>query len=186
MIDITKEVKSILTKFKVDLNHPDFKDTPSRVSKMYNELLAGLGKEKDGRLILDKWFPTDANQMVVFKNHTFSLCPHHLLPVEYDIYVAYIPRRRAVGLSKIPRLCILVGNQPIIQENLTTQICKQIMETIKPKGVAVLVRGRHSCMTMRGVKQKDSSVITSALRGIFETDASAKAEFIELIKMLNN
>ncbi len=182
-IQIEEAIKKILESLGIDLNLPDFKETPERVARMYQDLFSGVGKEKEVANILQKWFPSDVNQMIVFRNKIFSLCPHHLMPVEYDVYTAYIPKGRVIGLSKMTRAIEILAKKPILQENLTTEINKQIMEYLKPKGVATIIKGRHFCMVMRGVKQIDSRVVTSDMRGIFEKDTATKAEFIEFTKM---
>lgn len=184
-IIIEKCVMMILKELGIDLSHPDFKETPQRVAKMYEDLFGGVNhKEEKIKEILSKWFPSEVDEMIVFHNHAFSLCPHHLLPVEYDIYIAYLPKRRVIGLSKIGRLVELLAKKPILQENLTVDIDKAIMKYLKPLGCATIIKGRHSCMTMRGVKQVDSKVITSDLKGVFKEDQSAKTEFLEFIKLI--
>src|SRR3990167_1724965 len=180
---IEKCIAMILKELGIDLFHPDFKETPQRVAKLYEDLFSGVNyKEEQIKEILSKWFPSEVDEMIVFHNHVFSLCPHHLLPVEYSIYTAYLPKNRVVGLSKISRLVELLAKKPIIQENLTVEINKAIMKYLKPQGSATIIKGRHSCMTMRGVKQVASKVITSDLQGVFKKDASAKTEFLEFIK----
>ena len=182
---IEKCITMILKELGIDLFHPDFKETPQRVAKLYEDLFSGVNyKEEQIKEILSKWFPSEVDEMIVFHNHVFSLCPHHLLPVEYSIYTAYLPKNRVVGLSKISRLVELLAKKPIIQENLTVEINKAIMKYLKPQGSATIIKGRHSCMTMRGVKQVDSKVITSDLQGVFKKDASAKTEFLEFIKLI--
>jgi GTP cyclohydrolase I len=182
---IEENVASILTEVGINLNQPDFQETPKRVAKLYEDLFSGVNhKEEQVEEILSKWFPSTVDEMIVFHNHAFSLCPHHLLPVEYDVYTAYLPKERVIGLSKIGRLITLLAKKPIIQENLTVGISKAIMKYLKPLGCATMIKGRHSCMTMRGVKQVDSKVITSNLQGGFVDNPSAKQEFLEFIKLL--
>jgi GTP cyclohydrolase I len=175
-------IARILQSLGIDLNDPNFKETPLRVARMYNELFEGVKKSNEAKEILEKWFPSSQDQMILFKNKIFSLCPHHLLPVEYEVHTAYIPKGRVVGLSKIGRVCELLARKPVLQEELTIEINQQIMKYLKPHGVATMVKGRHFCMVMRGVEQVQSEVITSDVRGVFRTKPEVRAEFFSLIK----
>ncbi len=179
---VANYIAKILVTLGVDLDHPDYKDTPLRVARCYAEMFEGYGKEAEVEDILKKWFPTDNDEMVVTGLRTHSLCPHHLLPVEYDIVFGYIPKGRAIGLSKIVRVCELLSKKPILQENLTTQITALFMGHLKPKGCAVTMTGQHSCMRIRGVQAESSEVVTSDLKGEFR-QPEVRAEFFQLARM---
>ncbi|MCK5293991.1 MAG: GTP cyclohydrolase I FolE, partial [Arcobacteraceae bacterium] len=111
----------------------------------------------------------------------YSTCEHHLLPIIGRVHVAYIPDGKVVGLSKIPRVVNVFARRMQIQEQLTEQIADAIMDTIAPKGVAVVVQARHMCMEMRGVEKICSSTVTSALRGLFKKDKKTKDEFLSIV-----
>jgi len=159
-----------------------FKDTPARVARAYSEICRGLNKtENQVTKILSTAFEDDFNQMIIIKKiRTYSLCPHHLLPVEYDIDAAYIPDGSILGLSKIARICEILSARPIVQELLTNEIADTLM-TIKPKGAAVYMKGKHFCMRMRGVKATSSVTETSAIREAFY-EPEIRAEFFSMIK----
>jgi len=122
--------------------------------------------------------------MVIVKDIDFySLCEHHLLPFFGKCHVAYIPRKRVIGLSKIPRLVDVFARRLQIQERMTNQIAETIREKIDPLGVAVVCEGTHLCMSMRGVEKQNSFAITSAMLGGFRNDARTRSEFLELIRL---
>jgi GTP cyclohydrolase I len=179
---VANYVARILQLMGIDLAHPDFKETPLRVARCYQEMFGGVGKEKEVEDLLKKWFPTDNDEMVVTRLKSFSLCPHHLLPVEYDMVFGYIPKDRAIGLSKVVRVCELLAKKPILQENLTTEITSLFMKYLKPKGCAVTLTGRHSCMRIRGIHAENSEVVTSDLQGEFR-DGEVRAEFFQLARI---
>jgi GTP cyclohydrolase I len=121
--------------------------------------------------------------MVLVKNiELFSLCEHHLLPFFGSCHVAYIPRGKVIGLSKIPRLVDLFARRLQIQERLTTQIAETIMEKINPLGVGVVIEAKHLCMIMRGVEKQNSVAVTSALLGSFRRDNQTRNEFLSLVR----
>ena len=131
----------------------------------------------------DALFTVDYSEMVIVKDIDFySLCEHHLLPFFGKCHVAYIPRRRVIGLSKIPRLVDVFARRLQIQERMTNEIAETIREKIDPMGVAVVCEGTHLCMSMRGVEKQNSFAVTSAMLGIFRDNARTRMEFLELIK----
>ena len=131
----------------------------------------------------DALFTVDYNEMVIVKDIDFySLCEHHLLPFFGKCHVAYIPRNRVIGLSKIPRLVDVFARRLQIQERMTNQIAQVILEKIEPRGVAVVCEGTHLCMSMRGVEKQNSLAVTSAMFGIFRDNARTRMEFLELIR----
>lgn len=155
--------------------------TPERVRKAY-EFMYGGYKEDANEILNSALFTSSNDEMVVIKDiELYSTCEHHLLPIIGRAHVAYIPDGKVVGLSKIPRVVNVFARRMQIQEQLTEQIADAIMQTIKPKGVAVVIQARHMCMEMRGVEKINSTTTSSALRGLFKSDEKTRAEFFSLI-----
>ena len=174
--DVERGVHYILLglkrEFGLDLTDVNFKDTPKRVARAFYEILEGINSVEEVEEILSTSFPSSYTGMVVVKGiQCFSLCPHHLLPVEYFVDFGYIADNKALGISKLSRFIELLAKQPIIQETLTSNIIKIFKNYVGPKGVIVQVRGRHMCMAMRGAKQPDSWTYTSEIDGLFEEQA---------------
>jgi len=155
--------------------------TPDRVARAYEFLTSGYSM--DPREVLgDALFDSTNNQMVVMKDIEFySLCEHHLLPIIGRVHVAYIPDKKVVGLSKIPRMVDIFARRLQIQEQLTEQIAQALHDVIAPLGVAVVIEARHMCVEMRGVQKINSLTTTSALRGLFIKDARTRREFFSLV-----
>lgn len=155
--------------------------TPHRVAKAWDFLTEGY--RQDPKEILNQALFTSSNdEMVVVRDIEFySTCEHHMLPIIGRVHVAYIPDGKVVGLSKIPRIVNVFARRLQIQEQMTEQIADAISETIKPKGVAVVVHARHMCMEMRGVQKINSTTVSSALRGLFKSDQRTRNEFYNII-----
>jgi len=155
--------------------------TPSRVAKALGFLTEGY--HQDPKEILNQaLFSTSNDEMVLVRDIEFySMCEHHMLPIIGRCHVAYIPDGKVVGLSKIPRIVNVYARRLQIQEQMTEQIADAILETINPKGVAVVVHARHMCMEMRGVQKINSTTVSSALRGLFKRDERTRNEFYNLI-----
>ena len=155
--------------------------TPHRVAKALEFLTEGY--HQDPKEILNQaLFTTSNDEMVLVRDIEFySMCEHHMLPIIGRAHVAYIPDGKVVGLSKIPRIVNVYARRLQIQEQMTEQIADAILETIKPKGVAVVVHARHMCMEMRGVQKINSTTVSSALRGLFKSDERTRNEFYNLI-----
>jgi GTP cyclohydrolase IA len=155
--------------------------TPQRVKKAYDFMFGGY-KEDANEILSSALFTSSNDEMVVIKDiELYSTCEHHLLPIIGRAHVAYIPDGKVVGLSKIPRVVNVFARRMQIQEQLTEQIADAIMQTIRPKGVAVVIQARHMCMEMRGVEKINSTTTSSALRGLFKSDEKTRAEFFSLI-----
>lgn len=178
MAEIQKAVKSLLDALGRDTHHVELKDTPRRVAKMlYTEIC-----EKPDLKRLIQTSPYEYKSAVTVVNHrSYTRCPHHLERVELDVSIAYLPKGRLLGVSKLPRIADYCASGLMLQEELTDAIAEIIEEAAKPLGVAVYVRGRHMCMRARGVKSYNSEMITMALKGVYLTDPSAKEEFLEAI-----
>ena len=156
--------------------------TPARVAKAYQYLTSGYGQRVED-ILNDALFTEEYDEMVVVKDiDYFSMCEHHVLPFFGRAHVAYMPSRKIVGLSKIPRLVEMFSRRLQVQERLTTQIAHTINDVLQPRGVAVVVEGLHLCMLMRGVEKQNSKAVTSAMLGAFRDRPETRAEFMELIK----
>jgi GTP cyclohydrolase I len=178
-------ITSMLAKLGINLKDPNFRDTPERVRKAFDEMILSPQKIQEGLdQIFSKAFPTDYSGIIFVSDIiSHSICPHHLLPVEYDSTIAYIPGEelnKVIGLSKIIRLAQLLSKQAILQETYTQQIANAFIKIIKAKGVAVVVKGIHNCIRCRGVKSL-SPVITSVMAGAFMDSASTREEFFQLL-----
>jgi len=186
MSDIENEafenaVKTMMESVGEDPNREGLLKTPQRVRKAY-EFMYGGYKENPNEVLNSALFTSSNDEMVLIKDiELYSTCEHHLLPIIGRAHVAYIPDGKVVGLSKIPRVVDIFSRRMQIQEQLTEQIAAAIMETINPKGVAVVIQARHMCMEMRGVEKINSTTTSSALRGLFKTDQKTRAEFFSLI-----
>ncbi|MGB6200531.1 MAG: GTP cyclohydrolase I FolE, partial [Candidatus Acidiferrales bacterium] len=154
---------------------------PERFEKAMRFLTKGYGQDAD-KMLNGAMFSVCYDQMVVVKDiEMFSLCEHHLLPFFGKCHVAYIPNKKVVGLSKIPRLVNLYSRRLQIQERLTNQIAQAIEKAIAPLGVGVVIEARHLCMVMRGVEKQNSQAVTSAMLGAFRENQQTREEFLSLI-----
>jgi GTP cyclohydrolase I len=155
--------------------------TPNRVAKALKFLTEGYAQDPK-EILGEALFSTSNDEMVLVRDIEFySMCEHHMLPIIGRVHVAYIPNGKVVGLSKIPRIVNVFARRLQIQEQMTEQIADAILETIQPKGVAVVVHARHMCMEMRGVQKINSTTVSSALRGLFKSDERTRNEFYNLI-----
>jgi GTP cyclohydrolase I len=171
-------VTAILDGIGEDPEREGLLNTPSRVAKMYAELTAGYHVDPTA-LINDAIFTVDYDEMVMVKDIEFSsLCEHHMLPFLGRVHVAYIPRGRVIGLSKIPRIVEMFARRLQVQERMTVQIADFIDQALQPQGVAVVAEGVHMCSVMRGVKNANASMITSAMRCVLRSDEKTRAEFM--------
>ncbi|NNV05762.1 GTP cyclohydrolase I FolE [Geobacillus sp. C56-T2] len=175
-------VRLILEAIGEDPNREGLVDTPKRVAKMYAEVFAGLNE--DPKQHFQTVFSEEHEELVLVKDIPFySMCEHHLVPFFGVAHVAYIPREgKVTGLSKLARAVEAVARRPQLQERITATVADSIVETLEPYGVMVVVEAEHMCMTMRGVKKPGAKTVTTAVRGVFETDANARAEVLSLIK----
>ncbi len=174
-------VSQMLELLGEDPKREGLQKTPHRVAKALGFLTEGY--HQDPKEILNQaLFTTSNDEMVLVRDIEFySMCEHHMLPIIGRAHVAYIPDGKVVGLSKIPRIVNVYARRLQIQEQMTEQIADAILETIKPKGVAVVVHARHMCMEMRGVQKINSTTVSSALRGLFKSDERTRNEFYNLI-----
>ncbi|HEY1067499.1 MAG TPA: GTP cyclohydrolase I FolE [Pirellulales bacterium] len=177
---IERAVREILAAVGDDPDREGILETPKRVAKMYAEMFSGL--HEDASVHLKKVFTQKYDEIVIVKDIDFaSMCEHHLLPFVGKAHVAYAPRGKVVGLSKVARLVQSVASRPQLQERITEMTADLIQQELDPKGVAVVVEASHSCMTIRGIRKPGSITVTSAMRGIFRANVSSRAELMSLI-----
>jgi GTP cyclohydrolase IA len=175
-------VKQLLVELGEDPSREGLESTPRRVAKSFKFLTSGYAADVDA-VINKALFTVDYSEMVIVKDiDFFSLCEHHLLPFFGKCHVAYIPKHKVIGLSKIPRLVEIFARRLQVQERLTKQIAETIRDKIDPLGVAVVVEATHLCMAMRGVEKQRSFAITSTMLGAFRERDRTRMEFLELIR----
>jgi GTP cyclohydrolase IA len=177
---VERAVLDLLKAVGEDPDREGLADTPHRVAEMFREVLGGL--REDPAALLEVSYDERHEEMIVLRDIPFySMCEHHLLPFSGIAHVAYIPRGRVVGISKLARVVDCLARRLQLQERLTSQIADLIDECLKPRGVAVVVKAEHLCMTMRGIKKPGSLVVTSATRGGFRARQATRMEFLELL-----
>jgi len=177
---IRRAVREILLAVGEDPDREGLAETPDRVARMYAEVFQGLNQ--DPKVHLKKLFTQRCDEMVLIRDiRLVSFCEHHLLPVIGQAHVAYIPNGKVVGLSKIPRVIDVLAKRPQLQERLTEQVADLLMKELNARGVAVVIEASHSCMTIRGVQKRDSSFVTSAVRGGFKENSATRSEVMSLI-----
>ena len=178
---IEKSVLQLLTAFGESPTRSGVERTPRRVAEMYEELLVGYRTDPVA-LVNDALFEVTYDEMVLVRDIEFySLCEHHLLPFMGKAHVAYFPRGKVIGLSKIPRIVDLFSRRLQLQERLTRQVADFINELLDPHGVAVVVEGIHLCAMMRGVQKHEARMTTSAMLGAFRTSIATRQEFLDNI-----
>jgi GTP cyclohydrolase I len=182
----TDRKEALIRELLVELGENPSRDgllkTPSRVARMYEFLTKGY-KQQIEQVVNGAVFEEKYSEMVIVKDIDFySLCEHHLLPFFGKCHVAYIPRGRIIGLSKLPRIVEVFARRLQVQERLTQQIADTLYQHLRPQGVAVVIEARHLCTIMRGVEKINSIASTSAMLGIFRDDVKTRSEFLTLIK----
>jgi GTP cyclohydrolase I len=171
---IAEGVRLILEALGVDMEDRNFKRTPERYARFIEDLF---------------WSPRPSittfsethDQMVIMRGHEcWTLCPHHLLPVRFEMAAAYIPKGEVLGVSKLARLFDEINTMPLMQETATDRICERLFELTGSMGAGVIIRGEHLCMKMRGVKSP-ADIVTSALRGVLSSNPQARSEFLQFV-----
>jgi GTP cyclohydrolase I len=176
-------VRELLIAVGEDPDREGLRDTPARVARAYEEIFAGLYTEPDS--VLERTFDEHHNELVLVKDiPIFSTCEHHLVPFHGMAHVGYIPGSggQVTGLSKIARVVDLYARRPQVQERLTAQVADAVVRKLEPRGVIVVIEAEHLCMGMRGVRKPGSCTITSAVRGLFQSSPSSRAEALSLIR----
>lgn len=174
-------MRAVIERIGEDPNREGLRRTPERFEHALRYLTSGYEQDAD-KILNGATFSVGYDQMIVVKDiELFSLCEHHVLPFFGRCHVAYIPDKKVVGLSKIPRLVNMFARRLQIQERLTNQIADAIQGSIRPLGVGVVIEARHLCMAMRGVEKQHSEAITSAMLGAFRENLQTREEFLSLI-----
>ena len=178
---VREAVELLLAEVGEDPTREGLVRTPDRVARALRFLTSGYDTNID-EVVNDALFAVDSSEMVIVRDIDFySLCEHHLLPFFGRCHVAYLPRERVVGLSKIPRLIEMFSRRLQVQERLTHQIATSLADILDPLGVGVVVEATHLCIRMRGVEKQNAFAVTSAMLGSFRDDARTRMEFLELI-----
>ena len=181
---IEEGVRLILRGIGEDPERGGLRETPARVARMYEEIFAGIGV--DASQIVTVVEGADFDEMIMVRDiPLYSVCEHHILPFIGKAHVAYIPNKsqQITGLSKIARVVDTLAKKPQVQERLTTEIAEAIEQALSPRGVFVVIEAEHLCMTMRGIKKPGAVTVTSAVRGLFRTDARTRQEAMDHIGM---
>jgi len=178
---VAGHMEAIMEDLNLDLEDPNYAQTPERVAKMYLEMFHGLREGAEPKVTT---FPNDEgyHHMVIEKEIPFySMCAHHFVPFYGHAHIAYIPESTIVGLSKLPRILEFYAKRPQLQERLTEQVAEFLWSRLKPQGVMVVIEARHLCVEMRGVKKAGAMTTTSALRGCF-ADRMVREECLALLR----
>ena len=181
---IEQGVRLLLDGIGEDPERAGLRETPSRVARMYEEIFAGI--DVDAAQVVTVVEGADFDEMIMVRDiPLYSICEHHLLPFVGKAHVAYIPNKsqQITGLSKVARVVDVLAKKPQVQERLTTEIAEAMERALSPRGVFVVIEAEHLCMTMRGVKKPGSLTVTSAVRGLFRTDARTRQEAMDHIRM---
>ena len=181
---IEEGVRLLLDGMGEDPERAGLRETPSRVARMYEEIFAGI--DVDAAQVVTVVEGADFDEMIMVRDiPLYSICEHHLLPFVGKAHVAYIPNKsqQITGLSKVARVVDVLAKKPQVQERLTTEIAEAMERALSPRGVFVVIEAEHLCMTMRGVKKPGSLTVTSAVRGLFRTDARTRQEAMDHIRM---
>ncbi|WP_342745373.1 GTP cyclohydrolase I FolE [Actinopolyspora mzabensis] len=176
-------IRELLLAAGEDPERDGLRETPARVARAYEELFTGLYTDPDE--VLDRTFDEAHEELVLVRDiPMYSQCEHHLLPFHGMAHIGYIPNEqgRVTGLSKLARLVDLYAKRPQVQERLTSQIADALIRKLEPRGVIVVVDAEHLCMGMRGIRKAGSTTTTSAVRGIFRSSSSSRAEALSLIR----
>jgi GTP cyclohydrolase I len=177
---IKKAVREILLAVGEDVEREGLRDTPDRVARMYGELLGGMREEPEKHL--RSVFTETYEEIVLLRDIPFySICEHHMMPFIGVAHVAYLPSGKVLGVSKLARIVDSFARRLQTQERLTYQIADFLKTNLKSQGVAVVLEASHSCMTIRGIKKPGSTMVTSALRGIFKRDPKSRSEIMTLM-----
>jgi GTP cyclohydrolase I len=179
--EIPEAIRTLLAEVGEDPERPGLVGTPDRVRRMYAELTEGYRTDPE-TVLNSATFEVDYDEMVVVRDIEFySLCEHHLLPFFGRAHVGYLPRRRIIGLSKIPRVVDMYAHRLQVQERLTHQVAGFLMERLRPKGVACVIEATHLCTVMRGVRKQEATMVTSSMLGTFRADPRTRSEFLTFI-----
>ena len=175
-------IKELLKKLGENTDREGLLKTPSRVASSLKFLTKGYGESVED-VVNGALFDEEFDEMIIVRDiDLFSMCEHHLLPFFGKCHVAYLPNKKIIGLSKIPRIVEIFARRLQVQERLTTQIAEAINSAVEPHGVAVTIKATHLCTVMRGVQKQNSVAITNAMLGKFKTDPKSRSEYVSMIK----
>lgn len=181
-VDSKELLRELLRRIGEDPDREGLRQSPARIIRSWNELFSGYDQRADDVLVT-QFHAEQYDEMVLLRDVEFySTCEHHMLPFCGMAYIAYIPDQKIVGLSKLARLLDIFARRLQLQERLTRQIASELARVLKPKGVAVMIEGKHQCMSCRGVRKQDGNMITSCLLGAFKENSASRIEFFSLVK----
>jgi GTP cyclohydrolase I len=178
---VADHMKEVLAMLGEDPSREGLANTPERYEKAMRFMMRGYDESLE-QIVNGALFSAEVDEMVIVKDiEFFSMCEHHLLPFYGKIHVAYLPKDRVIGLSKIPRIVNMFARRLQLQERLTQQVAQAVESAISPRGVAVMAEARHFCMMMRGVQKQHSGAITSTMLGAFRSNKATRDEFLALV-----
>lgn len=183
---ITKEaliVREMLHAIGENPDRPGLRDTPNRVAKMWKEIFRGYDKEQKPKITTfdNRADGMNYDEMITDSGYFYTFCEHHMVPFFGDYYFAYIPGKKIIGLSKVARLIDYYAARLQVQERLVADVLDELEQELEPVGIALILKGRHLCKEMRGVKKVNGKMVTSDLRGVFKTKPEVRMEFLQLI-----
>ena len=183
---IAAHMERVIRQLGEDPTRDGLVNTPARIEKALKYLTSGYAADPQ-KIVNGALFDVDYDEVVLVRDiEFFSMCEHHMLPFFGKVHVAYLPNKKVIGLSKIPRLVDAFARRLQIQERLTTQIAETIQKVIEPQGVGVVIEARHLCMMMRGVEKQHSAAVTSSMLGCFRNENETRSEFLSLIRQRSN
>lgn len=179
---IQPKIKEIIKTLGENVTREGLRDTPMRYAKAMDYLTSGY-RQCVKTVVGNGIFKAESQELVIVKDiELYSMCEHHMLPFFGKAHIGYIPNKKIIGLSKLPRIVDLFSRRLQVQERLTTQIADAVMDVLDPMGVAVVIEAAHFCMMMRGVEKQNSKTMTSAMRGEFTHNFNSRNEFLKLIR----
>ncbi len=181
-LDSEELLRELLRRIGEDPDREGLRQTPARIIRSWNELFSGYDQRAEDVLVT-QFHAEQYDEIVLLRDLEFySTCEHHMLPFFGRAHIAYIPNQKIVGLSKLARLLDIFARRLQVQERLTRQIATELARILKPKGVAVMIEGKHQCMICRGVRKREGSMITSCLLGAFKENPANRTEFFSLVR----
>jgi GTP cyclohydrolase IA len=181
-VDSKELLRELLRRIGEDPDREGLRQSPARIIRSWDELFSGYDQRADDVLVT-QFHAEQYDEMVLLRDVEFySTCEHHLLPFSGDAHIAYIPDQKIVGLSKLARLVDVFARRLQVQERLTRQIASELARVLKPKGVAVMMEGKHQCMSCRGVRKREGNMITSCLVGAFKENCASRTDFFSQVR----
>jgi GTP cyclohydrolase IA len=181
-VDSKELLRELLRRIGEDPDREGLRQSPARIIRSWNELFSGYDQRAEDVLVT-QFHAEQYDEMVLLRDLEFySTCEHHMLPFSGEAHIAYIPNQKIVGLSKLARLLDIFARRLQVQERLTRQIATELARVLKPKGVAVMLEGKHQCMSCRGVRKREGNMITSCLLGAFKENGASRTEFFSLVR----